>query len=128
MILMEIENYETLEIYPPFIIDNTQCFVCGQHDHFLDQYTDYVCKRCNQRNSGHYKKFCLLQLWRPQPQFAVVKQQAEWARIDYPNLFWNKPLSTFIIGLTPTRQWLLEHFLTKTPEDQHCSTPRKHNK
>ena len=46
---------------PPFITDNTQCFVCGRRDHFLDQCADYVCKRCNRRNPGHYKKFCLLQ-------------------------------------------------------------------
>ena len=112
-----------LSSYTPFITDNTQCFVCGRRDHFLDQCTDYVCKRCNRRNPGHYEKFCLLQPW-----LAVAKRQAERARIDCPNLFWHEPLSTFIIGLTLTRRRFLEHFLTEAPEDQRCSTPQKRNK
>jgi len=45
----------------PFITDNTQCFIYGQCDYFLNQCTDYVYKRCNQRNPGHHEKFCLLQ-------------------------------------------------------------------
>ena len=58
----------------------------------------------------------------------MAKRQAKWVRINYPNLFCNELLSTFIIGLTPTRRWLLEHFLTETPENQYRSTPWKRNK
>ena len=113
---------------PPFITNNTQYFVYGQRNHFLNQCTNYICKRYNQRNSSHYKKFCLLQSRWPQPQFVVIRRQAEQARINYPNLFWNELFSTFIIDLTSTRRQLLEHFLTETSEDQCHSTPQKCNK
>ena len=111
-----------------FIINDTQYFVCGWCDYFFDQYPDYICKKCNRRNLGHYKKFCLLQQWQPQPEFFMANQQAEQARIDFPELFCNKPFSIFTIGLFPIWQKFLEHFLTETPETQHCPTTQKYHK
>ena len=55
MILMEIQNYEILGMCPSSLqtIHNALSVVD-------DQCADYIYKRCNWRNPGHYKKFCLL--------------------------------------------------------------------
>ena len=97
----------------PFITDDIQCFVCGRYDHFLDQCPDYKCEKCGRQNPGHYEKFCFLQENRPHPKLAVAQRQANRARHDFPVIFSNEPISTFIIGLTPTRRRFLARFLAK---------------